>query len=67
MYVWTSLGEPKVGTSFAICPTKVVRKDDNVSKTMAAGFSRLPEYSITRLAIDVILHGMDRDTANRCS
>jgi predicted GNAT family N-acyltransferase len=56
VYVWARLGEQKVSTYFALCPTEVVRNDD-VSGSMAGGHSRIPGYLIARLAIDTSLRG----------
>lgn len=57
VYVWTPSGERRVMAYFAICPTEVVRSDDGVSGSMAAGHSRIPGYLIARLAIDTSLRG----------
>lgn len=56
VYVWTTLGEPKVCAYFAICPTEVVRKDDGGPGSLAGGYSKIPGYLIARLALDSSLH-----------
>jgi predicted GNAT family N-acyltransferase len=55
--VWTPLDEQKICAYFAICPTEVVRNDDGLSGSVAAGYSRIPGYLIARLAIGTALHG----------
>ena len=57
VYVWTRQGESKVCAYFAMCPTEVVRNDEGVPGSMAGGYSRIPGYLITRLAVDASLRG----------
>lgn len=59
--VWTAPGERAVVAYHAIAPTQLARID-LPSRSLSAGYSRIPGYLIGRLALDQTLHGQGLDT-----
>ena len=55
-YVWTTRGDDRVVAYFAITPTLVDRKDDDISKS-AAKLDRVPAFLIAKLAVDISIAG----------
>jgi predicted GNAT family N-acyltransferase len=59
--VWTAPAQPAVVAYHAIAPTQVARTE-LPSRSLSAGYSRIPCYLIGRLALDHALHGQGLGT-----
>lgn len=59
--VWTRPGERTVVAYHAIAPTQVAR-NELPSRSLSAGYTRVPGYLIGRLALDQALHGQGLGT-----
>lgn len=54
-YVWTQAGSPEVLAYYSIAPTQVAREE--VTRSLAGGYTVIPGYLLARLALDEHLHG----------